>query len=655
MKKLVGAVCLLICLLSAEVFAASTDHLIQAILRDDVGLLRAELQNGADANSRGERDTTLLMYAAAYGSVDAMQALLAAGANINAVNAQKATALIWAANDIEKVRLLLDKGADVNAASVLGRQAIHIAAASDNGGEIVPLLMKRGADPKARDARNNTTLLLAALADNLPLVRMLIDQGIDVNAAGKNREWTPLMAAAGLNNLDAVQLLLAKGANPNATTAEHMDGSVKNGFISLGHMTALMFAAPHGTPAMIKTLLAAGANPKAQDVRGMTPLMLAVASERQNPAVVRMLLEAGADPSTKDSDGETAGDWAAKFHRASTMRLLGEHAAGKTQTTHTVPGAANGDARKAAERAIAELQATSLTFFENGGCTACHHSDVTAFAVGVANARGIHTDAGAAAALVGQEKRAWGARQDLLLQRIETGGEVEALAYAMLGLSATNYPLDLMTAAMAADLAASQNRDGSWRRPTFARVPMQDSDITRTALTAHAIRAYTPPGRRTEFDERVRRSGEWLSTAVALDNEERAMRLLGLQWTGARQEVIRKAAKELMAAQQGDGGWRQNADLATDAYATGISLYALHEAYALMPSDAVYRRGVNFLLATQAGDGSWHVSSRAVKLQPYFQSGFPYDHDQWISATATAWASAALAQATDEQVLKARR
>jgi hypothetical protein len=35
--------------------------------------------------------------------------------------------------------------------------------------------------------------------------------------------------------------------------------------------------------------------------------------------------------------------------------------------------------------------------------------------------------------------------------------------------------------------------------------------------------------------------------------------------------------------------------------------------------------------------------SRAVKFQPYFQSGFPHDHDQWISSSAAAWASAALA------------
>jgi hypothetical protein len=37
------------------------------------------------------------------------------------------------------------------------------------------------------------------------------------------------------------------------------------------------------------------------------------------------------------------------------------------------------------------------------------------------------------------------------------------------------------------------------------------------------------------------------------------------------------------------------------------------------------------------------VRSRAVKLQPYFQSGFPYGHDQWISSAATGFAVMALA------------
>src|SRR6185369_9787065 len=96
-------------------------------------------------------------------------------------------------------------------------------------------------------------------------------------------------------------------------------------------------------------------------------------------------------------------------------------------------------------------------------------------------------------------------------------------------------------------------------------------------------------------------------------------------------------------AQQKDGGWRQHDGLASDAYATGQSLYTLAKA-GVSPSDAAYQRGVTFLLTTQAANGSWRVTSRAPKLQAYFNSGFPYAGDQWISAWATGWAAMALAQ-----------
>jgi N-acyl-D-amino-acid deacylase len=62
------------------------------------------------------------------------------------------------------------------------------------------------------------------------------------------------------------------------------------------------------------------------------------------------------------------------------------------------------------------------------------------------------------------------------------------------------------------------------------------------------------------------------------------------------------------------------------------------------PTDPAYQRGVAYLLATQAENGSWRVASRAAKFQAYFNSGFPYAGDQWISAWATGWAAMALAQ-----------
>src|SRR5450432_90940 len=96
--------------------------------------------------------------------------------------------------------------------------------------------------------------------------------------------------------------------------------------------------------------------------------------------------------------------------------------------------------------------------------------------------------------------------------------------------------------------------------------------------------------------------------------------------------------------QRPDGGWAQTAYFASDAYATGQTLVALKQS-GFSTSDPVYRKGVDFLLKTQLEDGSWHVASRAPKFQPYFQSGFPHDHDQWISMAGTAWAATALAYA----------
>lgn len=71
-------------------------------------------------------------------------------------------------------------------------------------------------------------------------------------------------------------------------------------------------------------------------------------------------------------------------------------------------------------------------------------------------------------------------------------------------------------------------------------------------------------------------------------------------------------------------------------------MYALLESGAATPTTIAIQRGTAYLLSTQRADGSWYVRSRAPKFQPYFNGGFPYEHDQWISAMGTGWATAAL-------------
>jgi squalene cyclase len=125
------------------------------------------------------------------------------------------------------------------------------------------------------------------------------------------------------------------------------------------------------------------------------------------------------------------------------------------------------------------------------------------------------------------------------------------------------------------------------------------------------------------------------------------MQLLGLYWAGAGQNELQRLVKTIVATERPDGGWAQGEGLGSDAYATGQTLFALAEAGGMSPAASAYRRGVGYLLSTQRGDGSWHVRSRAPKFQPYFESGFPYGHDQWISSMATGWAALALAHAAE--------
>ncbi len=150
------------------------------------------------------------------------------------------------------------------------------------------------------------------------------------------------------------------------------------------------------------------------------------------------------------------------------------------------------------------------------------------------------------------------------------------------------------------------------------------------------------------------RARKWLSQATPKTTYEAAERLTGLQLAGASAPELRADADQLIALQRADGGWAQTPFLPSDAYATGLVLDTLFRVGVSSPKDPVYVRGTQFLLQTQFPDGSWYVRSRAPKFQPYFQTGFPFVHDQWISSDGTAWALAALSHATKDTSLAER-
>ncbi len=645
LRRIIVVLMLFGTVVGAQDAGSLSDEFYASIRADDVARLEKLLKSGANPNVPDPRGgATPLMYAAAVGSPEAMRLLLDNGATVNSPNSAGATALMWAVTEPEKVRLLLARGADVKAASQRGRTALLLAARSDGSAAVVRMLMAAGADPKAVDGFKTTTLHTATLGDDIATIRLMIDAGVDINAADF-AGFTPLINAAANRNLEAVKLLLSKGADVNARSGDGSYQKVKAGAIALGYFTPLATAAPFGAPDLIKTLLDAGAKVNVSDVRGMTPLMLAVANDRQHINVVRMLIAAGAEVNAKSAAGETALDWARKNGSPAAIDVLVR--AGAVETPHeavTVPAATPADLRASVERSAALLRKASVVASANGGCASCHSHNIVDTLEHAGGKRGLAADAKLLAQRQTLTKAPYFSPANLL-ERLDPGGSPITTVFALTALAESGYQPDRTTDVAAAHLASQQSADGRWVMAGISRPPVGEGPIAVTAYAIRALKTYASPGRKADTDQRLARAAAWLRAQKAVTTEDRNMQLLGLLWAGGPASERARLARGILDRQRPDGGWAQTDNLQSDAYATGVSLFALAEAGGIGPTHAAYKKGVQYLLSTQRADGSWYVKSRAPKFQPFFDGGFPYGHDQWISSMATGWAATALAMA----------
>jgi ankyrin repeat protein len=623
------------------------DAFYTAIRTDNAAAL-GELLKTANVNYVERRGgATPLMHAAAFGSLDTLRLLLDAGANVNAKSYAGATALMWAASQPDKVRLLVERGADVNLASEAGRTALQLAAMSGGSSDTVRLLLSKGANAKAVDKLGQTVLQAAVQGTDFGSITQIVEAGVDVNAADMAAGFSPLILASALGNTNAARLLLGKGARVN-TVSSPPGVTVKNGTIALGRFTPLLIASTYGPADLVKLLLDAGADVNARDARGMTPLMMAVAADHGDPEIVRMLIAKGADLNAKSDAGESALDWARKGGATTRTKLLegaGAQAfaapAAAVRPAATAAAATPAAIRAAVTRGVTITERVSAGFLASGGCASCHAQNITDVAVAEAKRAGVRVDEAAANERARGSSAQFGSLASRFLER-EDGPAAVILMYALLALDAHTHPADRATDALVFNLAAQQASNGSW--PTFgnSRAPTADGQIPETALSIKAFAAYGMPGRGAEMKARVSRAAAWLRAAPVTTADDRAFRTLGLKWSGAPADELRRAAQDALATQKADGGFAQHDEMQSDAYATSITLYAALQA-GVPTTDARVQKAIAYLVSTQHEDGSWFVRSRAPKFQPYFDSGFPYEHDQWISSMATGWGTAALA------------
>lgn len=279
------------------------------------------LKSGVDVNRPNPSSgTTILMMAAATsrpGQGKIVTALLDAGANIAARDAEGKTALMYAAEgaSLEAMRVLLAHGADAAAKDRKGETAASIASATGADASTAMVALLQRSVSHTQDVGQRLELVAAEERGDAAALENLLSQGGDVNARDDAGE-TLLMKAAGQGRLGLVNLLLRHHADVGARKLDSW------GF------PALTIAAEAGHPDVVEALLNAGADPNVKS-GGYTPLARAIMGHSKSGGaatlVVEGLLRHGADPNGKDDLGETELIQAATYGATDIARVLLDH------------------------------------------------------------------------------------------------------------------------------------------------------------------------------------------------------------------------------------------------------------------------------------------------------------------------------------------
>ena len=288
------------------------------------------LTSGADpVRPWGKTGFTPLHVAAQEGDVENVRLLLRAGVDPDVRNKLKQTALwqvSWQRHQrvVEIANVLIDAGANVDAADTDGWTPLHMAVRHDNRA-LLESLIRRGANVGARTNRGNTALSLAIIEERHEALRVMMKAGANVNVSNGS-DYAPLQTAVWRGEVALVDMLLKHGADANAAVNPvdlPLYLAIQRGHTEIARVllnagakwdveadgwTAIQRAAREGNVAMVQELIYRGANPTTPS--SVAPPALLIAAESGQLPVVSMLVESGIDPNLR-------------WHNWSALRIAG--------------------------------------------------------------------------------------------------------------------------------------------------------------------------------------------------------------------------------------------------------------------------------------------------------------------------------------------
>lgn len=236
--------------------------------------------------------------AANRGDQSIVQALIAAGADVNIKSADGQTLLHEAAigGSVDVIRSVLGYGVDLEARNNDNKTPLAVACAERDGSdEVIQLLLAAGAKVSVVDRWGSTPLHQLANNSRTTAATMLLDTG-EIDLALRTQSGLSVLDnAAREGDYELVRSLLQRGADC-AKTAPGDDSALH---------WAVRAEKDDNLYAIVELLLEKGCDVNARNGHGCTPLHTYLSLKRGKENVVRLLLSRGADINVQDNDGDT--------------------------------------------------------------------------------------------------------------------------------------------------------------------------------------------------------------------------------------------------------------------------------------------------------------------------------------------------------------
>jgi ankyrin repeat protein len=252
-----------------------------------------------------------------FGSTADLRKLLAGGFDPNsATNSGGVTALMLVTPDTEKMKILLEHGANADARAKNRFSALLVAAQYGDSSIAMNLLLDHGAKVRPLNGQgapyfNAYPTMLAAMSGNSEIIGRLVKEGDRVddkmNVLGFF-QVTPMLFLATSHRTDGVRALLDAGAK--------VDQVDRDG------ITSLSWAAIANRLEMARLLISRGADVNHVDKNGMTPLLYAASIDFGDSDMIDLLLKSGAHAEARNKDGLTALDLARKYKHSHLLPSL---------------------------------------------------------------------------------------------------------------------------------------------------------------------------------------------------------------------------------------------------------------------------------------------------------------------------------------------